>query len=122
MRTGITMAVVLAAIFGVVAIIVCPTATPAQDEAQNRVKWEYKIVKVSATPGHVKNTFSPGVIKDDDLTALGEQGWELDKITGGLPFVSSFRVITPPATVLGGPYTSNTIGYTDTVYYFKRPK
>jgi hypothetical protein len=129
------VAIVLTVVLGSFAIGIAPTFTAAQDKTPVRVKWEYKIVRVPSTapgpggvifpmPGGVVPTGPvPGVISEATLTALGEQGWELDKITGGLPYIHSFRVDTPPIAPPGiGPNTINTIHYSETVYYFKRVK
>lgn len=106
----------------------------AQDKPPTRGKWEYKIVRRAGTVGVAPSpgatglgektaVAQPGVLEEGTLSALGEQGWELIKITGGQPFVSTFRVITPPLAVAGAtPYTVNTIAYSDTIYYFKRAK
>ncbi len=98
----LTLLLVLAFAFG-------PSLTQAQDKAPLRTKWEYKIVRVSANLGAVtslggtRSAVIPGTISDKELTDLGEQGWELIKITDGQP-IPKHESFTP------------------TVYYFKRPR
>jgi hypothetical protein len=120
MRNRIAIILVLAASVAILGIALVPTVTPAQDKRPMRTKWEYKIVKVSMT-WDGKSPAQPGVISEAALSALGEEGWELDKITGGQPFVVSTRALprTPESDVSP---TVNTIGYSVTVYYFKRAK
>src|SRR5947209_1456159 len=127
MSTRIWTALVILAFVAVLGFGLEASLAPAQDKAQARPKWEYKIAKVAQTTvvtevggGIKKSTMHAGVITEAALTALGEQGWELIKITAGQPFVSSFRSV--PASGGQPTFTDNFIAYSNTVYYFKRPK
>ena len=92
--------------------------SPAQERAKDpsRVKWEYKVVAIGG--GGLL-----GAIDEKTLLGLGEEGWELTTVSDGQPYVSSsttrytFGPGKPDNTS-----TTNTINYTRTVYYFKRPK
>jgi hypothetical protein len=94
----LVMPVTLAFVFG-------PCWISAQDKTPSRAKWEYKIVQsfakeigTSTGPAVV-----PGTISEKELNALGDQGWELFKVSDGQPILKG----------------SN---FSATVYYFKRPK
>ena len=54
-------------------------------------------------PGTTGTAIVPGMISEKELTSLGEQSWELFKITDGQPLPKKES-------------------FTSTVYYFKRPK
>jgi hypothetical protein len=87
-----------------------------RDKARARPKWQYKVVVVG---GGVTR----GVIAEKTLIDLGEDGWELHRVSDGQPYVASSMAAKSP--VFGKPdniTTTNTINYTPTVYYFKRPK
>jgi hypothetical protein len=108
MRTRIWTGLVLLAVM-VLGFTFGPSLTPAQDKAPARGKWEYKIVKIPATSGGItvgnvtRIGIAPGTISEGKLTDLGEQGWDLIKVTDGQPL-------------------HKMDGYSNTVYYFKRPK
>jgi hypothetical protein len=125
--------------WSVVALVVCggvalslvrfPAAAQDRSKEPARLVWEYKVVK--------------GEQPETKLNDLGEQGWELVKITGGQPFIASSKVeptlptgfgsttqhgVTQPAVIdpKQGPVvrttTTNTVAFAPVVYYFKRPK
>src|SRR5882724_10580163 len=94
MSTRVQTTLVMLGIALIVSYGSWPSLTPAQDKAPARGKWEYKIVKIAASDGPITSGGItrmgrvPGTISEANLNALGEQGWDLFKITGGQPFVT----------------------------------
>jgi hypothetical protein len=118
MKTRVPAAVVLMALLAVGLYAIGSGSSLGQErgKARARPKWEYKVLAVG---GGVTR----GVIDEKQLIALGEDGWELHMISDGRPYVASSNTSKNP--LFGKPdntSTTNTINYTPTVYYLKRPK
>jgi hypothetical protein len=115
-RTPVVVALMALVGIGLYAIGSGISLGQERDKVPARPKWEYKVLAVG---GGVTR----GVIDEKKLTALGEDGWELRMVSDGHPYVLSTS--TSKITIIGKPdstITTNTIAYTPTVYYFKRPK
>ena len=118
MRTRTSAALVLMALLGIGLYAIGSGSLLGQerDKVRARPKLEYKVLAVGGG-------LTRGVIDEKKLIALGEDGWELHMVSDGHPYVVATS--TSKITSIGkqdSTITTNTISYTPSVYYFKRPK
>lgn len=77
-----------------------PPVTAQEKQKPARTSWEYTVINSD----HAK------------VQELGEQGWEVFGVTGGQPYIESYRVLGGTTT------TQNTVKHSPVVYHMKRQK